>query len=287
MTTDAKAYKQYTASRIAANASNRAKMGPVYDSGINRSIDQRMARLNAPIGNSTLDGLLAGGSVGGAGGRGSGTGVDRGPFGNFRRRSGGGEQGPPEPTGPGLLDQIRSSYGSLTDELERMRQQYAQDITQSTGSTARFLEGVDPTAAYRMTAPQFAAPTAASATYLDAIGANPASVQAQRDFMNQMMASQSQSQGEYSRATDLSNNAYRQAQLAELYRNQSEAQAGLNASAMGARTGIGLKQLEQEQAIKMALLEYQLALMQKSAQKGGAQDIANSMPYPNLGNLNF
>ena len=218
---------------------------------------------------------------------GGGTGVDRGPFGNIGRRPRTPNQGPPEPTGPGLLDQIRSSYGSLTDELERMRQQYAQDITQSTGSTARFLEGVDPTAAYRMTAPQFAAPTAASATYLDAIGANPASVQAQRDFMNQMMASQSQSQGEYSRATDLSNNAYRQAQLAELYRNQSEAQAGLNASAMGARTGIGLKQLEQEQAIKMALLEYQLALMQKSAGKGGFGRDGEGMPYPNLGNLNF
>lgn len=274
--------QQYYSSRIAANTPlNRASMGGVYDSGINRSIQNRINTLSNPINSSTIDGLLSGGMP--TGGRG-GTGVVPSIFSGARMRRPKEAEAPVE-QGPGIFDQIRSSYGNLTDELMRMRDQYAQDITQSTGSTARFLEGVDPTAAYRETAPMLAAPTAASATYLQAIGANPANVQAQRDFMNQMMASQVASQGAYTQATDTTNQAYRQAQLAELYRNQSEAQAGLNAATMGARTGIGLKQLEQEQAIRNALLEYQLALMMEQAKKGGSNGAA--LPFPNIGSISF
>lgn len=264
--------------------------GGIWDSGIGAAINRRNQQLAQGPNQNDLNNFfrsLGGGGLGG--GVGGGTGVRTGPFGRSINLggTGRGEPQPPGPTGPSLLDQVRSSYGALTSELERMRQQYAQDIGQSTSSTARYLEGVDPTAAYRVTAPMLAAPTAASATYLNAIGANPSQVEAQRDFINQMLASQTASQGAYSQATDMSNQAYRQAQIAELYRNQAEAQAGLNAAAMGARTNVGLRQLEQEQAIKNALLEYQLALMQAQMGKGGGGRKDAAMPFPDIGRINF
>jgi hypothetical protein len=187
-------------------------------------------------------------------------------------------------TRPGVFDQIRQSYGALTDELMRMRDDYSRQIGESTGSTARFLEMVDPTAAYRVTAPSLQASPAAATSYLQAIGANPAQVEAQRDFANQMMASQMADQTGYQRAVDTTNQAYRQAQLAELYRNQAEAQAGLNATTMGQRAQIGMAQLQQENAIRNALLEYQLALLQAQAQRGGG---TGQLPFRNIGNINF
>lgn len=281
MAIDANAYKQYYGSRVAANSPVRTQLGGVWDSGIARSMEQRAARLSQPISQADIDAALSGFRPAGGG-----TGVTRSPlagvnFGGSMRQ----QPGTPEPSGPGVFDQIRQSYGALTDELMRMRDDYARQIGESTGSTARFLEMVDPTAAYRVTAPSLQASPAAATSYLQAIGANPAQVEAQRDFANQMMASQMADQTGYQRAVDTTNQAYRQAQLAELYRNQAEAQAGLNAATMGQRAQIGMAQLQQENAIRNALLEYQLALLQAQAQRGGARN--PQLPFRNIGNINF
>ena len=179
---------------------------------------------------------------------------------------------------------VRQQYGDLEKQLMDLSRQYATGINESTGSTARMLQGVDPTAAYRITAPSLAAPPAAATSYLEAIGANPAQVQAQQAYMNQMMQSQTGSQNDYQRAVDQANTAYREAQIAELYRNQAEAQAGLGAATQGQVAALGMQRLKDEQAIRNALLEYQLAVLQAQAQQGRG---GGSLPFPNIGSISF
>lgn len=212
------------------------------------------------------------------------TGVTRGLFANVQMRGGtpGGES--PQDTRPGIFDMVRQQYGDLENQLMELSRQYATGINESTGSTARMLQSVDPTAAYRITAPSLAAPPAAATSYLEAIGANPAQVQAQQAYMNQMMQSQMGSQNDYQRAVDQANSAYREAQIAELYRNQAEAQAGLGAATQGQRAALGMQRLKDEQAIRNALLEYQLAVLQSQAQQGRG---GGSLPFPNIGGISF
>lgn len=266
--------------------SNRQKMGGVYDSGINRAMDQRAANLSRPITTQDVDRVLSGETSLGGGGGGGGRGVYRTLFSGAQlggaRETGGGS---PQDTRPGIFDMVRQQYGDLEKQLMDLSRQYATGINESTGSTARMLQSVDPTAAYRITAPSLAAPPAAATSYLEAIGANPAQVQAQQAYMNQMMQSQAGSQSDYQRAVDQANSAYREAQIAELYRNQAEAQAGLGAATQGQVAQLGMQRLKDEQAIRNALLEYQLAILQAQAQQGGRG--GGSLPFPNIGSISF
>lgn len=267
--------------------SNRQKMGGVYDSGINRAMTQRAANLSRPITTQDVDMVLSGQtSLGGMGG-GGGRGVTRGLFGGAKFGGGPGVAQPAEEAQPGILDLIRKQYGGLENQLMELSRQYATGINESTGSTARMLQGVDPTAAYRVTAPSLAAPPAAATSYLEAIGANPAQVQAQQAYMNQMMQSQTGSQNDYQRAVDQANAAYREAQIAELYRNAAEAQAGLGAATQGQVAALGMQRLKDEQAIINALLEYQLAAMKESGGGGGRGNAGAGLPFPNLGSIRF
>ena len=214
-------------------------------------------------------------------------GVTRGLFGGAKFGGGPGVAQPAEEAQPGILDLIRRQYGGLENQLMELSRQYATGINESTGSTARMLQSVDPTAAYRITAPSLAAPPAAATSYLNAIGANPAQVQAQQDYLNQMMQSQAGSQSDYQRAVDQANAAYREAQISELYRNAAEAQAGLGAATQGQVAALGMQRLKDEQAIINALLEYQLAAMKESGGGGGRGNAGAGLPFPNLGSIRF
>lgn len=220
-------------------------------------------------------------------GGGGGRGVTRGMFGGAKFGGGPGVAQPAEEAQPGILDLIRRQYGGLENQLMELSRQYATGINESTGSTARMLQSVDPTAAYRITAPSLAAPPAAATSYLEAIGANPAQVQAQQDYLNQMMQSQAGSQSDYQRAVDQANAAYREAQISELYRNAAEAQAGLGAATQGQVAALGMQRLKDEQAIINALLEYQLAAMKESGGGGGRGNAGAGLPFPNLGSIRF
>lgn len=281
---NAQAYKDYTRSRINANKTNLQMMGGVYDGGINASIDRRRTKLAGEITPKDVDAVLAGYTPtgGGDGGRGVYRTLFSGAQLGGRGETGGGS---PQDTRPGIFDIVRQQYGDLENQLMELSRQYATGINESTGSTARMLQSVDPTAAYRITAPSLAAPPAAATSYLEAIGANPAQVQAQQAYMNQMMQSQMGSQNDYQRAVDQANSAYREAQIAELYRNQAEAQAGLGAATQGQVAVLGMQRLKDEQAIRNALLEYQLAVLQAQAQQGRGG--GGSLPFPNIGSISF
>lgn len=197
-----------------------------------------------------------------------------GRLGNIKLR-GGIPQAPAEPSIPPVIQNIRDLYGNLESQLGQVSAAEANRIAQSSGSTLRSLQGIDPMAGYRQSAPMLAAPQAAATSYLQAIGANPSQVTAQQALANQLMQSQSQSQDAFTQALNDYATQYRRAQEAEVYSNQDRALAALNAATQSQGVGLQMARMEQENAIRKMLLEYQIAMAQAQAQGRGA---ASRMP---------
>lgn len=191
---------------------------------------------------------------------------------------------PAAPTTPPVIERIRETYGNLGSQLRQMSADEAQRIAQSTGSTVRALQSVDPLAGYRETAPMFNAPQASATSYLSAIGANPAQVQAQQALANQMMASQSAGQSAFAQAMDQYAQNYRRAQESEAYTNQDRALAALNYATQAQNLGIDMARMEQENAIRKMLFEYQIALATANLQGGGG---GRNRDVPNLNQVLF
>lgn len=175
----------------------------------------------------------------------------------------------PAPTTPPVIENIRQMYGNLGTQLNQLSATEADRIAQSSGNTVRALQAIDPMAGYRQTAPMLAAPQAAATSYLQAIGANPSQVTAQQALANQLMQSQSQSQDAFTQAMDQYANQYRRAQEAEVYSNQDRALAALNAATQSQNVGLQMARMEQENAIRKMLLDYQIALATAKIQRGG------------------
>lgn len=184
---------------------------------------------------------------------------------------------PSAATVPPVIQSLRDLYGGLGTNLSNMSADQAARIAESTGSTIRALQSMDPLAGYRQTTPILAAPEAATASYLNAIGASPAQVSAQRALTNQMLASQGASQDAFSQAMDAYANNYRNAQVAEAQRNQTEALANLGYATQAQQTGLDLARMQQENELRKILLEYQLNLAKKAMSTGGAMSNPNLM----------
>lgn len=178
-------------------------------------------------------------------------------------------QTPAGPTTPPVIDRIREVYGGLENQLGQLTADEAQRISQSTQNTLRALQSLDPMASYRESAPMLAAPQAAASSYLGAIGANPAQVQAQQALTNQLLSSQAGSQSSFSQAMNDYLGNYRQAQQADVYTNQDRALAAMNYATQAQRFGLNLARMQEENAIRKMLLEYQLALATQAINKGG------------------
>ena len=187
---------------------------------------------------------------------------------NFPRNAGPQQpSGPPPP--PPVIQRIRDLYGGLESQLKGISADEAQRIAQSTASTVRSLQSIDPLAGYRESAPLLSAPTAAATSYLQAIGASPTQVTAQQALGNQMLASQTANQSAFAQAMDQYARDYRRAQEAETYRNQDQALAALNYATQSQNVGLQMARMQQEQEIRKMLLEYQLALAAKAGGRGG------------------
>lgn len=223
--------------------------------------------------------ILGGGGTSGGSTRGNRPGVSLGPLSPLlllNRRWGGlrgganmGQTPPVAPSVPPAVQRIRETYGNLSNQLRQMSADEAQRIAQSTGSTIRALQTIDPMAGYRETAPILSAPQASAASYLGAIGANPAQVQAQQALGNQMLASQSAGQSAFAQAMDQYAQNYRRAQESEAYTNQDRALAALNYATQAQNLGIDMARMEQENAIRKMLLDYQIALATANMKTGG------------------
>lgn len=184
----------------------------------------------------------------------------------------------PQPTQQGIswesiLQGVGQPYRDLMGNLGTLVEQERNNINAGAGSLASYLSGMDPMAGYRETAPALQAPTAAASTYLGAIGADPAQVQALQNLQNQMMASQSAGQSAFGRAVDTSQANYRAAQLAEAAMNQQRAQAALGNQYGAQTTAINMARIQQENAVRQALMELQLQLIQMAAQNKGEIDL--------------
>lgn len=183
--------------------------------------------------------------------------------------SGGGAAKPAQPAVPPVIQRIRDMYGNLGSQLGQLSADERQRIIQSTGDTVRMLQTIDPLAGYRETAPQLSAPAAAATSYLNAIGANPAQVQAQQALGNQMLASQAQSQSAFSNAMDQYLNNYQKAQEAQAYLNQNQALANLGYSTNAQQAGIGFAQMQAENQIRQMMLDYMAKVQAAAAQASG------------------
>lgn len=212
-------------------------------------------------------------------GGGSNTGIFRG-FGGF-----GGEATQPTPDTPlnwnDILAKAQAPYDTLSQQLRALTETERANIAQATSQAASALQSIDPMAAYRETYRAAEATPAAAMSYLGAIGANPAQVEAQRNLANQLMAAQSASQQGFGSAVDQANQNYRLAQLSEAYLNQQRANAGLGAMSAAQQGAIGLAATQQRNDIAKMLLDLQLQLLQQAA-SGGLDRIKADQVQPSL-----
>jgi hypothetical protein len=192
--------------------------------------------------------------------------------------SGGGEQ---QQSGgidwQAILEGIRKPYESLRTSLSDLVNAERGNIQTGASRAATFLGEMDPMAAYRETYPTFQAPTAAASTYLGAIGASPAQVEALRNLQNQMMASQSASQQGFGQAVDTSQNNFRLAQLADVYANQQRADAALGQQYGAQSAAIDMARIQQENVMRQQILETQLRLLEMAAKEGGGNIMGGSL----------
>ena len=205
-----------------------------------------------------------------------GTGVSRSPLSGFRFRMPEQEQTQPTPQGiswESIMQGVGQPYRDLIGQLNTLVEQERGNINSGASSLASYLQGMDPMAGYRETAPALQAPTAAASGYLGAIGADPMQIQALQNLQNQMMASQAAGQSAFGQAVDTSQANYRAAQLAEAAMNQQRAQAALSSQLGGQTAAINMARIQQENAVRQALLELQLQLIQMAAQNKGEIDL--------------
>lgn len=221
----------------------------------------------------------------------SGTGVSRAPYIDpytarlLTVRGGGGGGGfgggYERPQAPGInWDEIMAStkrpYDELSALLNQVSDQERQNIQSGASRATTFLGEMDPMAAYRPTFQSMEAPQAAMTTYLNAIGADPAQVQAQQALSNQLMANQAMNQQQFGSAVDTSQGNFRQAQVMEALLNQQRATSALGLNTGVQQAAIGMSAMQQQNAIRQMLLEAQLRLIEMQS-KNSSPGLRGSM----------
>jgi hypothetical protein len=268
------AYKQYYSSRSGYTYPTATK--PIVDGSdvklYNYVADKKAATNYDALASNLLGNYIPGNTSTG------GTGVMRAPYidpltaallssGWDGRRIGGfGDSQRTETPGPSInWDAIFSSvgdpYSRLQSQLGQTVESERRRIDSGANVAANSLQTTDPMAGYRETYPSFQAPTAAASTYLGAIGANPAQVQALQDYQNQMMASQSASQQGFGQAVDASQGNWRLAQLADIYSNRQLADSQLGQQFGAQSTAIGMAKNMAEASVRQELLALQMELI--------------------------
>jgi hypothetical protein len=202
-----------------------------------------------------------------------GTGVVASPLSGFGFRGTQNEKTKPTQQGirwDDIISRVGQPYGTLQARLADLVNAERGNIQSGASRAATYLSEMDPMAAYRETIPALQAPTAAASTYLGAIGADPAQVQALQNLQNQMLSSQATGQTNFGQAVDTSQNNYRLAQLADVYANQQRADAALGQQYGAQTAAIDMARINQENAVRQQLLELQLQLVQMAASKDGS-----------------
>ena len=156
-----------------------------------------------------------------------------------------------------ILGEYNKPYGELTKQLADLTARERLNIQNVGARAGEYLRNMDPMAGYRPTFAALEAPTAASAGYLNAIGASPAQVEAQRNLLNQLMSSQATSQSQFSNAVDASQTNFRLAQLAEMYANQQAAESRLGQTEAQNLTQLELRRIADINAIRKMIMDFE------------------------------
>lgn len=265
MVTSADAYRQYYSSRSGYKYPTTTLTPTVlrnlnYDTSKVNLADRVEGVYLADYAKKLLDNPVSFG--GGGGGSGSNTGIFRG----FRMPN---TETDPTPDTPlnwnDILARSQAPYDTLSAQLRELVEKERGNIAQATSQAVNSLGSVDPLAGYRETYRAAEVAPAAAMSYLNAIGANPAQVEAQRNLANQLIGAGMTSQQGFSSAVDQANQNYRLAQLAEAYLNQQRADAGLGAMSTAQQGAISMAATQQRNDIAKMLLEVQLQLLQQAA----------------------
>lgn len=212
-----------------------------------------LERFDAARENIALNNAIAQGVLGGDGGAGGGAGGG----------GGGGAASPDYTAALNLLNErlagVGARYAPMYEQLASAAAASTGQINDATAQALARLSQVDPEAAFQWAVQQSQTPGAAGMDYLQAIGANPADVEAVRALNDALLAQQlavsQQAAGGYSQAL-AAERAARQAASALM---QQEALQNLAAQQAAMRAKIADAERAARQSIEDEILQYQLA----------------------------
>jgi hypothetical protein len=158
----------------------------------------------------------------------------------------------------GRIGTSNASYDALTSKLNELAAASQGRAKQAGLDSANYLGTMDPMAGFTRSNQALTIPTAATSEYLNAIGASPMQTQAVQSLGQQLLDAQLQGANQYSDAMTQSQNAFRQAQIAQAMSNSQIAQANTNTNADAYRMQIQAARLKSEQDLMDQILQYRL-----------------------------
>jgi hypothetical protein len=158
----------------------------------------------------------------------------------------------------GRIGSSNASYDALTNKLNELATASQGRASQAGMDVANYLGTMDPMAGFTRSNQAMTIPTAATSEYLNAIGASPMQTQAVQSLGQQLLDAQLQGANQYSDAMTQSQNAFRQAQIAQALQNSQVAQANAGTNADAYRMQIQAARTKAEQDLLDQILQYRL-----------------------------
>lgn len=158
----------------------------------------------------------------------------------------------------GRIGTSNASYDALTAKLNEIATASQGRANTAGMDVANYLGTMDPMAGFTRRNQAMTIPTAATSEYLNAIGASPMQTQAVQSLGQQLLEGQLQSANQYSDAMTQSQNAFRQAQIAQALQNSQVAQANTGTNADAYRMQIQAARTKAEQDLMDQILQYRL-----------------------------
>ena len=158
----------------------------------------------------------------------------------------------------GRIGTSNASYDALTAKLNEIATASQGRANTAGLDVAKYLGTMDPMAGFVRSNQAMTIPTAATNEYLNSIGASTGQTQAVQSLGQQLLGAQLQGANQYSDAMTQSQNAFRQAQIAQALMNSQIAQANTGTNADAYRMQIQAARTKAEQDLLDQILQYRL-----------------------------
>lgn len=158
----------------------------------------------------------------------------------------------------GRIGTSNASYDALTAKLNEIATASQGRANTAGLDVAKYLGTMDPMAGFVRSNQAMTIPTAATNEYLNSIGASTGQTQAVQSLGQQLLDAQLQGANQYSDAMTQSQNAFRQAQIAQALQNSQVAQANTGTNADAYRMQIQAARTKAEQDLMDQILQYRL-----------------------------